>query len=155
MKPASTLVLLAAGIFALGVVAGTRLDAIDTPAAGASAYVEGFRRLDGRAVWDARSADAQDKDARDLYYQDHSASVAMTDRDLATYREKARQDEIRFFDDIRSRGGHIDQIRYFGGHSTGTSGIYVFETIVHQPDGDLDYVWAVMTDREGKVFAAQ
>jgi hypothetical protein len=62
--------------------------------------------------------------------------------------------EIRFFNEMRSKGGHIDHLRHYGGHSTDTSGIYVYETINHQEDGDIDYVWAVMTDREGKVIEA-
>jgi hypothetical protein len=79
----------------------------------------------------------------------------MSAHDREVYREKAQQDEINFFNQIRDKGGRIDHLRYYGGHSNGTFGIYVYETITHQPDGDLDYVWAVLTDRQGKVVEAR
>jgi hypothetical protein len=155
MKLTLTLVLIAVAVFALGIAVGTRLDSKDAPAPGAVAYMEGLQHLDGQAVWDARSAAAQDQDARDLFYREHPASVAMSEQDRGLYRQKAQQAEIGFFNGMRDKGGHIDQLRYYGGHSNGTSGIYVYETINHQTDGDLDYVWAVMTDRQGKVFEAR
>jgi hypothetical protein len=155
MKLALRLAISAVVVFAFGIVVGTRLDSKDTASPGAWAYMEGLQRLDGQAIWDARSTAAQDQDARDLFYREHSASASMSERDKLVYREKARLNEISFFDEMRSKGGHIDHLRYFGGHSNGTSGIYVYETINHQEDGDIDYVWAVMTDRQGKVFEAQ
>ena len=155
MKRALKVVLIAVGVFALGVVVGTRVDAKDVSAPGAWAYMEGVQNLDGRAVWDARSTAAQDQNARDLFYREHPPSVLMTEEDKGAYREKALQDQIGFFNQIRAKGGRIDHLRYYGGHSNGTSGIYVFETINHQTDGDLDYVWAVITDKQGKVLEAQ
>jgi hypothetical protein len=144
-----------ATIFALGLIVGVRLDAQNDPSAGARAYMEGVQNMDGRAVWAARSVSAQDEDARNLFYREHSASVVMTDRDREAYRARAEQEEINFFEEMRDEGAHFDHLRYHGGYTNGTSGIYVFETIKHQNDGDIDYVWAVMTDREGKVLEAQ
>jgi hypothetical protein len=155
MNVALKLVPIAVGVFALGIVVGTRLDAKDAPAPGAMAYMVGLQHLDGQAVWDARSTAAQDRDARDLFYREHPASVAMSEQDRRVYREKAQQAEIDFFNGMRDKGGRIDHLRYFGGHSNGTFGMYVYGTINHQTDGDLDYVWAVMTDRQGKVFEAR
>jgi hypothetical protein len=154
-RRALTLVLVAGGVFALGLGVGIRLNAPDAPAPGARAYMEGLHHLDGQAVWDARSPAAQDEDARNLFYREHPPSVAMSEHDREAYREKARQDQIRFFDQVRAKGGRIDHLRYHGGHSNGTAGIYVYETINHQTDGDLDYVWAVLTDRQGKVVEAR
>jgi hypothetical protein len=155
MKAALKLVVVAIGVFTLGVVVGTHVDAKDISSPSAWAYMEGIQNLDGQAVWEARSSAAQDQDARDLFYREHAASVVMSEEDKATYREKARQDQISFFNQIRDKGGRIDHLRYYGGHSNGTSGIYVFETVNHQTDGDLDYVWAVITDKQGKVLEAQ
>jgi hypothetical protein len=50
----------------------------------------------------------------------------------AEYRDKARQAEIRFFDAMREKGGRIDHLRYYGGHSTGASENYVYETTNHR-----------------------
>ncbi len=144
-----------AGVFALGVVVGTRLEPQNVPAPGAAAYMEGLQHLDGQAVWDARSAAAKDQDARDLFYREHSASVAMGEQDKAAYLEKARQDEISFFDAMRAKGASFGEVRYYGGHANGGSGIYVYETTKHLPDGDVEYVWAVMTDAQGKVVQVQ
>jgi hypothetical protein len=127
-------------------VVGTCLDGKDAPTPGAAAFMAGIQDLDGQA--------AQDQDARDLFYREHPPTVAMSEQDRAAYREKARHDEIRFFNQIRAKGGRIDQLRYAGGHSTGTAGIYDYETMTHQRGGDLDYVWAVLTDRQGKVVEA-
>jgi hypothetical protein len=155
MQRSVTLLVIAVGVFALGIVVGRTIDAKDAPSPSVTAYMEGIQQLDGQAVWDARSTSAQDEDARELYYREHGAKVAMSEEDRRAYREKARQNEISFFNQIRDKGGHIDHLRYYGGHSTGTSGIYVFETINHLADGDLDYLWAVMTDRQGKVYEAK
>jgi hypothetical protein len=43
----------------------------------------------------------------------------LSEEDKGAYREKARQDEIGFFNQIRDKGGRIDHLRFLPATSRG------------------------------------
>jgi hypothetical protein len=101
------------------------------PGPGVARYMAGVQRLDGSEVWASLSPDLQTQKIRE---GDSPAAFAA------------------FYEQLKERGGRIDQVQYVGGYQTKEKGIFVYVTRRLDPGKEpLEIIWVLFTGPEGLV----
>jgi hypothetical protein len=101
------------------------------PSSAVARYMAGVQRLDGTEMWASMSPDAR---AQAIHGGDSPADFAA------------------FYDQLKARGGRIDQVQYVGGYQTKEKGLFIYVTRHLDPGNDpLETVWVLVTGPEGLV----